>query len=128
MSAPPSHNPPLRAQVQEALSEAVYLACGYDISELKHCHVQYSSNFRNSGDMKTNVAAGIFLLHTSKNRPEKSIEGIYSEEEDQDTKTTPQSDVVADKLTAGNIMEVVTTSRYGLKHPRRYCDGKAVVV
>lgn len=92
----------LQAAVQDAFTEAVYLASGYDISNLKHCSVQLSNNFRSSGDMKTNVAASLFLMHMALSNE------ISSEDE-------MATDVA--------VMEVITTSRSGLQRPRRYADG-----
>jgi hypothetical protein len=107
--------------VQEAVAEAVYLASGYDISELKHCHVQISSNYRNSGDMKTNAAAALFLMHTARNKKEVSSLSDPTEklEEGDHSRACFEKKEQSDR-----VMEVVTTSRYGLKAPRRYESGK----
>jgi hypothetical protein len=145
MSSPPppvhTSDPSLLAEVQAAVAEAIQLSCGYDITHshthsLKHCHVQRSSNFRNSGDLKTNAAAGIFLMHTAAMRKKRlssstvlvshSVTGAVT---GTGTGTGTGTDAVSECGREGvaevaEVMEVVTTSPYGLQRPRRYEDGE----
>jgi hypothetical protein len=126
-NGPPAHSVALLSSVQVAIAEAVYLASGYDITELKHCHVQISSNYRNSGDMKTNAAAALFLMHTARNNNmELESESLLRKHgEEPEEQHGPDTGIVSEqKKTSGRVMEVVTTSRYDLKAPRRYEDGK----
>ena len=113
----PPHSIALLPRVQEAVTEAAYLASGYDISEIKACHVQLSSNYRNSGDMKTNVAAALFLMHTGRNKKE--------EENNADSINSEQNGIPMKDTRRGRVMEVLTTSRLGLEAPRRYMDGES---
>ena len=139
MSSPPppvhTSDPSLLAAVQAAVAEAIQLSCGYDITQshthsLKHCHVQRSSNFRNSGDLKTNAAAGIFLMHTAAMRKKRlssstvlvshSVTGAVT---GTGTGTGTGTDAVSE-CGREEVVEVVTTSPYGLQRPRRYEDGE----
>jgi hypothetical protein len=145
MSSPPppvhTSDPSLLAAVQAAVAEAIQLSCGYDITHshthsLKHCHVQRSSNFRNSGDLKTNAAAGIFLMHTAAMRKKRlasstvlvshSVTGAVT---GAGTGVVTGTDAVSEcgreeVVEVAEVMEVVTTSPYGLQRPRRYEDGE----
>ena len=141
MSSPPppvhTSDSSLLAEVQAAVAEAIQLSCGYDITHshthsLKHCHVQRSSNFRNSGDLKTNAAAGIFLMHTAamrKKRLSSSTVLVSHSVTGAGTGAVTGTDAVSECGREGvaevaEVMEVVTTSPYGLKRPRRYEDGE----
>lgn len=126
-STHPTHSIALLDEVQKAIAEAAYLASGYDIGKLKHCHVQISSNYRNSGDMKSNVAAALFLMHTARNKNKECLLRKKEEEqEDNNNAYYVHSDIIEPSTSDSGVMEVVTTSRYGLVAPRRYTDGKSL--
>lgn len=122
VSSHPAYSTALLELVNIAVTEAVYLATGYEINSLTHCQVQLSSNYRNSGDMKTNVAASLFLMHTAKKKKEDAVK------EQCPCAADPDAPVCSDtSRNPPNAMEVVTTSRYDLKTPRCYPDGECIV-
>ena len=108
-----SHSIDLLGGVNNAIAEATCLASGYNIEDMKHCHVQMSSNYRNSGDMKTNVAAALYLMHVAKanrNRKQEKRCTTNGDSENEDSCNT--------------VMEVVTTTPLGFQMPRRYDNGE----
>ena len=128
-------------QVQEAITEAALLASGYDIRPLPQCRVQKNNNFRRSGDLKTNVAACLFLSHVSdqkKKRKENVLkmrddEVVLIRENKEVDRTTDEDEVLMknrgekemkkEEKQEERVMEVVTTSHLGLQTPRKYTDG-----